>query len=162
MVCIACGEKIPSRIKLDGKWKKVSTSRKRCFNCVPFGKRYRINREPNDCICSMCGREYRYKRSHGHTHNKCNSCWQKERRIKLKKRLVSCKGGKCSICGYDKHIEILEFHHLEPSIKDLTIGSSWNRSFQILKEEADKCILVCANCHREIHLKLQGSTVPLL
>jgi hypothetical protein len=44
----------------------------------------------------------------------------------------------------------LEFHHLDPNEKDFSIGGkSW--SLERLKKEVDKCILICANCHRELH-----------
>ena len=46
----------------------------------------------------------------------------------------------------------LEFHHLNPDEKDFGIGTKgYTRSIEINKQEVDKCILVCANCHREIH-----------
>ncbi len=76
----------------------------------------------------------------------------KNRRYRIKKLLVEYKGNKCKICGYDKCLSALEFHHLEPENKDFTI--SYNTKYNnldILKKEVDKCILVCANCHREIH-----------
>ena len=64
--------------------------------------------------------------------------------------MVTYKGGKCQICGYNKCIQALEFHHLDPSKKDFSIsGKSY--SFQRLKSEIDKCIMVCSNCHKEIH-----------
>lgn len=68
---------------------------------------------------------------------------------------VQYKGNKCCICGYDKYIGALEFHHLNPNQKDFGIGSKgYTRSFTKVKEELDKCICVCANCHREIHAGL--------
>ena len=75
-------------------------------------------------------------------------------RIKVKNKLVEYKGGKCEKCGYNKCIDALEFHHKDPNQKDFSIGGkSW--SFEKLKNEVDKCILVCANCHREIHSKVK-------
>ena len=68
----------------------------------------------------------------------------------IKKRLIEYKGGECQICGYNKCQDALEFHHLDPSKKDYNI-SGGTKSFNTLKSEVDKCILVCANCHREIH-----------
>lgn len=75
----------------------------------------------------------------------------KNSRIKLKERLVEYKGGKCEKCGYNKCITALEFHHIDPNEKDFGIGSFNVLSFDKCKREVDKCILVCANCHREIH-----------
>ena len=71
-------------------------------------------------------------------------------RKNVKKRLIEYKGGKCQICGYNKCQDALEFHHLDPSKKDYNV-SGGTKSFNTLKSEVDKCILVCANCHREIH-----------
>ena len=75
-----------------------------------------------------------------------------ERRKKLKEMSVEYKGGKCSICGYSKCINALEFHHLDPNEKDFGIGTNGHtRTWERTKKELDKCIIVCANCHREIH-----------
>ncbi len=65
---------------------------------------------------------------------------------------VDYKGGKCSKCGYDKCVGALEFHHLDPSEKEAHWQKMrlWSKS-RLLKE-LDKCILLCANCHREIHM----------
>jgi DNA invertase Pin-like site-specific DNA recombinase len=76
--------------------------------------------------------------------------WRKRTKIKL----IEYKGGECEKCGYKKCIDALEFHHKDPNKKDFTIsGKSW--SFERLKKEVDKCILVCANCHREIHFEIK-------
>lgn len=71
-------------------------------------------------------------------------------RASVKKQSVDYKGGKCERCGYNKCIKALEFHHLDPTKKDFRI-SSVSKSFKSIIYELDKCILVCANCHREIH-----------
>lgn len=86
-------------------------------------------------------------------------------RIRLKEQSVYVMGEKCQCCGYDKCITALEFHHLNPEEKDFSFGNNTNRSWQNTKEELKKCILVCANCHREIHSglidnnKLQSSFI---
>ena len=78
-----------------------------------------------------------------------------KRRRKLKELSVDYKGGKCIICKYDKYFGALEFHHLDPNEKDFSISKSGTtRSWEKLKQELDKCICVCANCHREIHAGL--------
>ena len=83
---------------------------------------------------------------------KCRSVAVQKRRDKTKQILVEYKGGKCEICGYDKCIQALEFHHLDPNQKDFGIGAKgYTRSIEKNKLEVDKCILVCSNCHREIH-----------
>lgn len=71
-------------------------------------------------------------------------------RKNVKEQLIQYKGGKCQICGYNRCTQALDFHHLDPKEKELKI-SGGTRCFETLKKEVDKCILVCANCHREIH-----------
>lgn len=69
-----------------------------------------------------------------------------------KERVISVMGGKCQLCGYDKCAKALELHHIDPSQKDSVIsGNLLNNSWDKLCDELRKCILVCANCHREIH-----------
>lgn len=72
--------------------------------------------------------------------------FRKRTRVKLKNHM----GGKCQVCGYDKCYRSLEFHHLDPDVKEFTIGSS-TRGWASLLKEAEKCILLCSNCHREVH-----------
>lgn len=76
------------------------------------------------------------------------------KRRALKKMLIEYKGGKCAHCGYNKCMRALEFHHLDPTEKDFGISKILTRSVASLKEEADKCILLCANCHAEEHQRL--------
>lgn len=74
-------------------------------------------------------------------------------RKKIKIQLVEYKGGKCENCGYNKCLDALDFHHRDPNKKDFGIGGK-TKSIDKMKKEADKCVLVCANCHREIHAGL--------
>lgn len=78
------------------------------------------------------------------------------RRKELRRRAIESKGGRCQICGYDRCMEALEFHHLDSSQKDFGISSRGiTRSWAKVQEELDKCVLLCANCHREVHAGLQ-------
>lgn len=73
-----------------------------------------------------------------------------EHRRKRKKMSVDYLGGKCSVCGYDKCVNALVFHHTDPLKKKFRISGkmvSWEK----MKKELDKCILLCSNCHAEIH-----------
>jgi 5-methylcytosine-specific restriction endonuclease McrA len=87
-----------------------------------------------------------------------------KRREKVRLMAVAYKGGCCQVCGYDRCIEALEFHHLDPMQKDFGIShKGYTRSWVKVKEEADKCILLCANCHREVHAgKLQLPQVTVV
>lgn len=65
---------------------------------------------------------------------------------------VAYKGNECQCCGYDRYIGALEFHHVDPEQKDFGIASKgYTHSWEKVKKEIEKCVLVCANCHREIH-----------
>ncbi len=71
-------------------------------------------------------------------------------RQRTKRKLVEYKGGKCKVCGYSKCMDNLTFHHLDPSKKDFQISGT-NKAFETLKAETDKCVLLCRNCHGEVH-----------
>lgn len=78
---------------------------------------------------------------------------QNKRGISRKLELIDYKGGRCEICGYCKNISALDFHHIDPTTKEfqLDIRHLSNTNIDKLKNEVDKCSLLCANCHREIH-----------
>jgi hypothetical protein len=76
------------------------------------------------------------------------------RQFKVKLKLDF--GGKCKICKYDKCLDALDFHHISGDkigdVSDLT----YQKGHKVAKKEAEKCILICANCHRELHSKEQN------
>jgi hypothetical protein len=71
-------------------------------------------------------------------------------RKRTKELLVEYKGGCCEFCGYNKCIEALEFHHINETTKEFALSGS-TKSLEKQKVEADKCYMLCANCHRELH-----------
>lgn len=82
--------------------------------------------------------------------------------LRLKKRkvkhiLIEYKGGKCQKCGYNRCEGALQFHHRNPSEKEFGLSdinlNNTDYSLQVLLSEADKCDLLCANCHAEEHYK---------
>jgi 5-methylcytosine-specific restriction endonuclease McrA len=85
-----------------------------------------------------------------HRCGKCASERFKKMRAERKRLLVDEAGGKCQICGYDKCLDALEFHHRDPSQKDFSIARQI-RSLDVMRKETAKCMLLCANCHREQH-----------
>lgn len=86
-----------------------------------------------------------------------------KRRKKLREDLVAYNGGKCCICGYDKYIGALEFHHIFEDDKNFGLSSrGLTRSWEKMKTEADKCILVCSNCHKEIHANITQPPIEIL
>lgn len=83
---------------------------------------------------------------------KCRTEAVRKRRKKVKNLLVEYKGGKCEVCGYNKCVDALEFHHSNPEEKEFGIAYKGNTiSLEKMKKEVDKCRLLCANCHREEH-----------
>lgn len=78
------------------------------------------------------------------------------RRKAIRLKAVEYKGGECNVCGYNKCIDALDFHHIDGK-KDFGISQDGiTRSWERVKAEIDKCILICANCHREEHSKLRS------
>lgn len=75
--------------------------------------------------------------------------WRKRTKLKM----ISSMGGRCQACGYKACVEALEFHHIDPSQKEIAFGKMRANPVGIAKvfEELKKCILLCANCHREVH-----------
>jgi hypothetical protein len=69
---------------------------------------------------------------------------------KVKRILVHEAGGCCAVCGYDRCIINLVFHHVDPSTKAFAISTSSGKSLAAYREEARKCVLLCANCHGEV------------
>ena len=102
--------------------------------------------------CEDCG-ETKTSKFYGAMKNRCKQCHNelgyKKQKTKIFEYAQSRGKIACQRCGYDKIFDALEWHHRDPGSKDPT----WNRGWSIdrLKPELDKCDLVCANCHREIH-----------
>lgn len=77
----------------------------------------------------------------------------KEWRKNTKLKVLACMGKKCQICGYDKCTNALELHHIDPNEKDFGLGAimatpvAWEK----IVTEMKKCVVLCANCHRELH-----------
>ena len=165
--CFNCQKHFPNRIKIENEW-KVLNSRKFCLECSPYQLHNTSRIAPVTTEgyrkCSTCYQikpifEF-YRRAtksnkelRKHECKPCHNSRAKERLQNLKQKAVEFKGGKCCLCGYSKSIAALDFHHLAPRYKDFKI-SGRSVSFNTIITELNKCILVCANCHREIHAGL--------
>jgi len=82
-------------------------------------------------------------------------CAQKRKSKSRRNNLTLLKelgGGKCQICGYNRCLNALEFHHKDMTTKLESVSELLRlASIDVAKEEIKKCNLLCANCHREVH-----------
>ena len=110
-------------------------------------------------VCSCCNKEksaeefYSRKDRNGKQYY-CKVCYNKyqtERWIARKLKAIEIMGGQCSICGYDKNYGALHLHHREPGEKEYGWPQVCKMAWEKILAEINKCILVCANCHAEIH-----------
>lgn len=90
---------------------------------------------------------------------RCRKCTServhKSRKLQLKKLKIYF-GGKCIECGYNKYLEVLDFHHINPNTKEFALSDNRSgRSFVRMLQEAKKCELLCCRCHREKHIKIE-------
>ena len=116
-------------------------------------------------ICRTCGVEHNldmFNRNKKHPDpnyripdcNTCRSLRRKEQTRKLKAEAVGYMGGKCQDCSGVFHQSVFEFHHLDPTTKERDPGTMFNDAKVLsskTKAELDKCVLLCANCHRVRH-----------
>jgi hypothetical protein len=73
------------------------------------------------------------------------------RRRKVKRLLIEEAGGKCLVCGYDRFVDALHFHHLDPAGKQFGVSKNGaTLGIDTLRAEAAKCVVLCANCHAEV------------
>ena len=82
------------------------------------------------------------------------------RHQKIKRILVAEAGGGCAVCGYNRCVVNLHFHHVDPSTKSFGVTVARGKSLDAYRAEARKCVLVCANCHGEIEAGLMPSPPP--
>ena len=110
--------------------------------------------------CSLHGRTTFVRRSDGgYRCTECRRSAVSARRREMKRILVEEAGGACEICGYDKCLRALHFHHRDPAQKLFALsGRGFSRSLAALRTEAEKCALLCGNCHCELEEGL--TTLP--
>lgn len=167
-ICENCNAKFPQTIVIEGTRKYLHT-RRFCPTCSPFNKKntkdikkYPPPRILNGVVhktCRGCKRELPYIEEYFYTNSKwgmtralckiCSRNSKNERNNKQKEWAINQLGGKCIICGYNKCVNALQFHHIDPSKKEFTIA---HKKKQLdIQEELKKCMLVCSNCHFELH-----------
>lgn len=115
--------------------------------------------------CSKCGEEkmlteFHQKGKQGRYNSLCKKCFSQyciARWTSRKIKAVENKGGKCAKCGYSRCLGALEFHHTDPSEKEFDWGKVRLQSEDKMFKELSKCVLLCANCHREEHELIRNS-----
>jgi predicted HNH restriction endonuclease len=100
-------------------------------------------------ICQLC--HNKFKDYQGKGRNRCGSCNTKIRRFRTKAASIKHLGGKCMECGWHGNQAAFQFHHKNSDKKDFIIGNVANKSWDVIKMELKKCILLCANCHAIVH-----------
>lgn len=115
-----------------------------------------------DKICEIHGLTHHLKRSdRGWRCGKCATAAVIKRRKKIKTMAIEYKGGECAHCRGVFHPAVYEFHHIDPSKKDFAIGGGGVcRSWAAIQKELDKCDMLCANCHRIEHTRLEEFQQP--
>ena len=83
---------------------------------------------------------------------------QVERWIGIKKKAIEYKGGCCQRCGYNTYYGAIQFHHRDPTKKEVSWTKLRLRSWEKITFELDKCDILCANCHAEVHHELRSGT----
>jgi len=161
MICKNCGKDFKSSIMIDGKRRSLN-NRKYCLECSPFGQHNtknfsKIAKQNTECICKRCRKPYIYQRHRGMTITYCAGCRTTIARHKLKQKMINYKGGKCKKCGYDKCKNALCFHHVNDKEKEISLSLTAILSWTKIQKELDKCEILCANCHMEVHERLDGN-----
>jgi hypothetical protein len=117
---------------------------------------------PKYSDCYNCGKKligrqriYCSKKCKDRQERKNNPSYRRQRNrgIKRKLKLIETKGGSCELCGYDKNISSLTFHHIDPQQKSFNVElrNIANYDWSKVLNESSKCMLLCHNCHHELH-----------
>ena len=112
-------------------------------------------------VCTDCGKEkeitefairHRLKSGDIQYRPQCKSCWSNREMIRYyaKRDFVDAQKTRCVKCG-DIRKYLLDFHHKNPAEKEFTIGLFKRGNLNKIQREIDKCVVLCANCHREFH-----------
>lgn len=155
--CKKCGKAFPFSVVIEGKQRNLK-NRRYCLDCSPFGLHNTRQLETDNgkqvgdiCECEECSRVYAYEHRAGHTTTLCNSCVVNRRRFMIKDKCVEYKGNECIVCGYNRCSRNMTFHHLDPELKEFGISGNHSKSWENIRSELDKCVMLCSNCHGETH-----------
>jgi transposase len=107
-------------------------------------------------VCPKHGKSIFVPRAEGgYRCGKCRMQAVVDWRRRVKGKLVERAGGACEVCGYARYLGALQFHHRDRKLKKFSISrNATTRSWAELCDEADKCALLCANCHAEVEARM--------
>ena len=150
--CRKCGKYIPYQVKINGQTVHLQ-NRKFCLECSPYRGQ---NTSPYDPIRRKA-RNWKDYSEEQKTRVKLSLYY---RALRIRDELYQKHGGKCKVCGYDKCKRALSFHHRDPSQKlfGLTMNNLWCKNRIVIDEEANKCDLLCSNCHAEVEDEIARKT----
>jgi predicted nucleic acid-binding Zn ribbon protein len=157
--CHRCGEEFANLHFHNGTTRNFS-KRKYCVKCRPVGSSAPVRpikkRTVFECVVcgtALGGRQNKFCSVQCKVQFHSSYPKQKDRAVIRKLRLLEIAGGACSVCGYNKNISNLHFHHLEPAKKSFQLDARAisNHGWDVVIEEFGKCILLCSNCHFELH-----------
>lgn len=101
--------------------------------------------------CLLHGTSRHVRRDGGFRCARCRVEHVADKRRRIKRQLVLEAGGRCALCGYDRCAAALQFHHLDRTTKRFALSQDGvARSMAEARDEAAKCVLLCANCHAEV------------
>lgn len=131
----------------------------RCLSCHQTNQKKIQQRWRSNNPIKATERTIKWQKENRKKHLEYNKKWAKEIRTprakqerNQRKRLMATeKGGKCAKCGYSKNYAALVFHHKDPTIKNSTITEMIRINSGKLKAELSNCLLLCSNCHCELH-----------
>lgn len=149
--CRKCGNKIPYYINIDNVSKSLQ-NRKFCLICSPYRGH---NTSPYDPIMRTRKQGEKYSKYSIERKNSIKISLYK-RALERKRILIKKLGGKCCKCGYNKCTRALIFHHKRKKSFGLSLNYLWSKSWKTIIKEIQKCLLVCANCHAELHEKISN------
>ena len=111
--------------------------------------------------CRCCQKDFKYKQNQIQL---CNICKRKSKRLAYRISAANYKNNECEICGLKRNtiddLEIFDFHHIDKINKSFELGDNIeSKKWEIVKQELDKCMMLCANCHRKQHLYVRNKTI---
>ena len=111
--------------------------------------------------CKCCQKDFKYKEGRIQL---CTNCKRKSAKLARRISASNYKQNKCEICGLQRKtiddLELFDFHHTDQNEKSFDLSDKMHsRKWTEIKNELDKCMMLCANCHRKQHFITRDETV---